>query len=64
MITDDLPELSSMATAVGELSGRVERVAERYVDSPREDVANRLFEVERALRRAERVLEQLVRDAH
>ena len=63
MISDDAAELASMATAVGELSDRIETVADRYVDTPREDVAARLFEVDRALRRAERVLEQLVRDA-
>jgi len=62
MISDDSAELASMATAVGELSARIEAVAERYVDTPREDVANRLFDVERALRQAERVLEHLLRD--
>ncbi|MGI9601650.1 MAG: hypothetical protein ACR2QE_07190 [Acidimicrobiales bacterium] len=63
MITDDTAELSSMATVIAELSQRIDTVADRYVDSPREDVAARLFEVERALRQAERILGQLVRDA-
>lgn len=62
MLNEDVPELSSMATAVAELAQRTERMATRYVDSPREDVAGRLYDVERSLRRAERALEQLVRD--
>ena len=58
----DTAELSSMATAVAELASRVAGMAERYIDTPRDDLATRLYDAERSLSHASRTIEQLVRD--
>jgi hypothetical protein len=54
-------ELSSLATALDELTGRVTSIADDLSGSRRDDVAVELFEVERALvgarRRLGRILE-------
>jgi hypothetical protein len=56
-------ELSSVATALDELSRRVSGIAEGLSGTARDDVAVTLFEVERSLASAQqrlgRVLEQL-----
>ena len=51
-------ELSSIDTAVGELSNRISRAADELMGTPREDVGVELYEVERSLRMARRRLEQ------
>jgi hypothetical protein len=54
------PQLSSVATALGELTGRVAALAEEAAGEAREDVATVLYEVERSLAAAVRRLEQVV----
>ena len=49
-------ELSSIGTAVDELTARITDVARAYDDTEREDIAIRLYEVERHLRGAGRAL--------
>ena len=49
-------ELSSISTQLDALAQRVTTAAERFDGGDREDVANDLFEVERALRMALRRL--------
>ena len=53
-------ELSSLATALDELAGRVTAIAERLSGGDRDDVAVELFEVERALGGARRRLGRLL----
>jgi len=54
------PELSSLSTALNDLTTRVGKLAESLSDTEREDVAATLFEVERSMATAGRRLEQLV----
>ena len=56
------PQLSSVSTALNELTTRIAELAEDLSGSHREDVANALFEVERSLTTAARRLDQLVVD--
>jgi hypothetical protein len=56
------PELSSVATALGELTSRVASLAEALVGEARDDLASSLFEVERSLGAAARRLESMVDD--
>ncbi len=56
----DAPQLSSLATSLGDLVDRVTTIAEAFQSSPREDVAADLFEVERHLQAAHRRLGALV----
>ena len=49
-------ELSSLATALDELSKRVTSIAETYAASRRDDLATELYQVERALNGARRGL--------
>lgn len=56
------PQLSSVSTALDELTGRVASLAESLSGSDRDDVATSLFEIERSLRTAGRRLDQLVTD--
>ena len=52
-------ELSSIETAVGELSTRVSQAADELMGTPHEDVGEfELYEVERSLRMARRRLAQ------
>ena len=51
-------ELSSIETAVGELSNRISRAADELMGTPREYVGVELYEVERSLRMARRRLAQ------
>jgi hypothetical protein len=55
-------ELSSLATALGDLSDRVGQLAERLASDAREDLATALYEVERSIGAATRRLESLVDD--
>jgi hypothetical protein len=54
----DLAELSSLRSQLEELAGRVESVALRYEETPDSAVASDLFEAERALRSANRIIER------
>ena len=54
------PELSSVATALGELTTRVAELAESLSTEAREDLATALYEVERSLGAAARRLESMV----
>jgi hypothetical protein len=54
------PQLSSVHTALTELTRRVVELAETQSGSERDDVAAALFEVERSLNTANRRLERLV----
>ena len=56
------PQLSSVATALDELTQRITDMAESLSGSERDDIATTLFEVERALRSAGRSLDRLVDD--
>jgi hypothetical protein len=55
-------ELSSLATALGELRDRVGQLAERLAHDARDDVATALYEVERSVGAAARRLESMVDD--
>ena len=57
----DLAELSTVATQIDELVDRVVVVAEAYRGGDRDDVAIRLFEVERSLHAARRNLQSALR---
>ena len=54
------PELSSLATALGELTDRVGELAERLAREARDDLATALYEVERSMAAAARRLESMV----
>ncbi len=56
----DVAHLSSVSTALTDLTDRVTALADGYQDSPREDVAADLYDVERNLRAAERRLRALL----
>jgi hypothetical protein len=56
------PQLSSVATALGELTDRVTGIAESLSGTERDDLALGLFEVERTLRSAGRRLDRIVDD--
>ena len=53
----DLAELSTVATQIEDLVHRVVGIAEKYHGGDREDIAVRLFEVERSLKGAGRNLQ-------
>ncbi len=50
--------LASLATQLQELTERAAAIGEQLNETPTEDVAGTLFEVERALRSASRALER------
>jgi hypothetical protein len=54
------PELSSVATALSELTDRVGGIAERLAGDARDDLATSLYEVERSMRTAARRLQTMV----
>jgi hypothetical protein len=56
-------ELSSVATSLDELQGRISRIAEGLTSEEREVVGPDLFEVERALRSARRRVSRIVDSA-
>mgnify|MGYP003403389546 CR=1 FL=1 len=57
----DRAELSALATTLGDLTVRITAAADRYQGSPRTDVADGLYEVERSLLSATRKLERVLR---
>jgi Mg2+ and Co2+ transporter CorA len=56
----DAAHLSSLSTALSDLTDRVTKLADGYQGSPREDVASDLYDVERSLRSADRRLRALL----
>jgi hypothetical protein len=58
----DRAELSALATSIDEVTRRVTAAADRLRGTPRDDIANGLYEVERSLLTAGRKLERVVRD--
>jgi hypothetical protein len=56
----DSAHLSSLSSSLDELTQRITTLADGYKDSPREDVAADLYEVERHLQAANRRLRALV----
>lgn len=56
------PQLSSIGTALEELTSRVTSIADHYATTPREDLAADLYDVERSLRSARRRLDRVIRD--
>jgi len=56
----DAAHLSSVSTALDELTERITRLADDFQGSPREDIASDLYEVERNLQAAARRLRTLV----
>jgi hypothetical protein len=57
----DRAELAALATSLDEISVRITAAAERFTSSPRDDVAQGLYEVERSLVGAARRLERVLR---
>ena len=56
----DAAQLSSLATALGDLTDRITTLADGFQGSPREDVAADLYEVERSLQAANRRMRTLL----
>jgi hypothetical protein len=56
----DVAMLSSLSSALGELTDRITALADEYQGSPRDDVAADLYEVERSLQAAHRRLMALL----
>ena len=59
---DPRPELSSVSTALDELTSRLSAMADAAVGAE-EDISVELFEIERSLRGAQRRLQKLVTGA-
>lgn len=57
----DRAELSALATSLDELTRRITAAPDRYRGSPRDDVADGLYEVERSLVTAARKLDRVLR---
>jgi hypothetical protein len=57
----DRAQLSALATTLDDLGERITEIAGRYEGSPRGDVAQGLYEVERALGTAGRQLAKVMR---
>jgi hypothetical protein len=55
------PQLSSIASALSELTDRLSAIAESLTGTEREDVAAALFEVERSLLTGSRRLDEVLR---
>jgi len=56
----DAAQLSSLSSALADLTERITALADGYQSSPREDVAADLYEVERHLQAADRRLRSLL----
>jgi hypothetical protein len=57
----DRAELAALATALDDITTRLTATADRFQGSPRGDVADGLYEVERSLLTAARQLERVLR---
>ena len=53
-------EVSSLATALGELAARVTAIADAYAGAKRDDLASQLYQAERHLAGAQRNLDRVV----
>jgi hypothetical protein len=60
-MTSDRAQLSSVSTALEDLTRRITESAERHVGTDDEDIASELYEIERSLRAGSRRLSRLVR---
>jgi hypothetical protein len=58
---NDRAELSALATSLDDLTRRITAAADRLRSTPRTDLADGLYEVERSLLSASRKLEQVLR---
>ena len=58
---NDRAELSALATTLDDVAARVTAAADRYQGTPRADVADGLYEVERSLISAARKLDRVLR---
>ena len=56
------PQLSSVSTALTDLTKRIAALAESLSGSERDDVAGALFEVERSMKTAGRRLDKILSD--
>jgi hypothetical protein len=61
-VPPDPAQLSSIATALDDLTARVTEIADGFSGSPREDLAASLYEVERNLATASSRMRRLLRD--
>ena len=59
-MTASSAELSSLATALDELTTRITAIADRYASSERDELAADLYAVERALTGAQRRLTKVI----
>jgi hypothetical protein len=59
---DNRAQLTSLATALDELTQRITRLADGYTGAPEENTAGELYEIERMLVQASRRLDRLVRE--
>ena len=57
----DRAELAALATSLDELAARVTAAGDRFQGSPRADLADGLYEVERSLLTASRKLDRVLR---
>jgi hypothetical protein len=57
----DRAELSALATALDDLTARLTATADRFHGTPRTDLADGLYEVERSLVTASRKLDRVLR---
>jgi hypothetical protein len=57
----DRAELSALLTTLDDLTARLTATAGRYQGTPRDDVADGLYEVERSLVAASRKLDRVLR---
>lgn len=57
----EAPQLSSISSALAELTQRLTAIAETLTGTEREDVATALFEVERSLKTGSRRLDEVLR---
>jgi len=57
----DRAQLSAMASTLDDLTGRITEIAGRYQGTPREDVAQAIYDTERALLSASRQLAKAMR---
>ena len=58
---NDRAELAAVATALDDLTARVTAAADRFQGTPRGDLADGLYEVERSLLSAGRKLDRVLR---
>ena len=61
-LAHDAADLASVRTGIEDLSGRVLAVADGYASGPDEDLASRLYEVERNLLAAARRLGGILKE--